>query len=385
MTTPRADIQLQDLPVLSASPVLTDEVMVYIPALGETRRMRLSFMPFAPSSGTALVGILSGLPPGQRLPYSALDGVPEGGGTGAPFDLHEDVGNALNALDDSDHILVSAETLTGEPNRYVLAITLKSFIQAGLVNGVSRLNDTTVRFTFAGGPQVDIDAATSGHGHNQYLLDSTYQAEKSALENRLATVEGDIPVVGYSDAAPTAENHTEPLIWSGGRLYIRLADGSYSIVPIGSPASGLDRAGVLALMAAAVDGNTETGITVTFENEKYNFVVGGSPPATHTRRIAISADASLSEAEALAGGTSETNDLIVPAYAGVRRYIFIGIPESAGTITGFSTGSLDVTRAFERAADVVVSGTNYRWWRTRGDQSDLAAGRDYMITITPGA
>ena len=104
---------------------------------------------------------------------------------------------------------------------------------------------------------------------------------------------------------------------------------------------------------------------------------GGAPtPGTYTRRAAVSVDTTLSQAEYNASTTSTTQTITMPAFGG-RVYLFIGVPEAEGDITGVLTGGIDVFMAWERVTGVLF---NHKWWRTRNSQSNAASGVQYQIT-----
>ncbi len=52
-----------------------------------------------------------------------------------PFDLHDDVSTVAAALADEDRMLISDESESGDPNRYVTLASLKTFFTAGLSSG----------------------------------------------------------------------------------------------------------------------------------------------------------------------------------------------------------------------------------------------------------
>ena len=86
-------------------------------------------------------------------------------------------------------------------------------------------------------------------------------------------------------------------------------------------------------LAAAVIGNTETGITVTHNADgTFDFVVGAMPAPTHTSYVAVDADTDFTAAEFLAGTSGVGNALAVPTFTGTA-YVGFARPVSAGTIT----------------------------------------------------
>ena len=100
-------------------------------------------------------------------------------------------------------------------------------------------------------------------------------------------------------------------------------------------------------------------------------------PGTHTRRSAISIDEILSQAEFDAGVPSNNQDITMPTWSGGRRYLYIGIPEAEGDLTGVSSGGIGIFPAFERVTGIIFA---HKWWKTINSQSDVASGVTYQIT-----
>ena len=146
--------------------------------------------------------------------------------------------------------------------------------------------------------------------------------------------------------------------------------------------SALAQTGFATAIADAVTGNTETGIDVTYDTGtgKLNFVVSGggtAPVGDHTRRAAISTDTTLDQAEYDASTSSTTQTVMMPVWSGNRRFLFIGVPEGEGDITGVTTGGINIFHAWERVTGVLF---DHKWWRTINDQNDVASGATYQIT-----
>ena len=74
------------------------------------------------------------------------------------FDLHEDVANALSSISDTDRFLISAESETGDPNKYVTGTTLKAYIgSSGITSGTALPDSPAVGAAFL---------LTQDHGSN---------------------------------------------------------------------------------------------------------------------------------------------------------------------------------------------------------------------------
>ena len=138
-------------------------------------------------------------------------------------------------------------------------------------------------------------------------------------------------------------------------------------------------------LAAAVTGNTEVGITVTYANGKYSFRVtaqggGGSVP-THTRYVAAKATTSFVEAD-FTGGTSSTTDTITLPTFTANRYIAIAVPDDTGDITSIvqQGGSRNQIGAFTRVAGTIqIGGVAYKVWRSNSRFLPVTSGVNYTI------
>ena len=51
------------------------------------------------------------------------------------FDLHDDVGTALTSLADTDRFVVSDESVSGDPNRYITGVNVASYVRGKIVAG----------------------------------------------------------------------------------------------------------------------------------------------------------------------------------------------------------------------------------------------------------
>ena len=86
-------------------------------------------------------------------------------------------------------------------------------------------------------------------------------------------------------------------------------------------------------LAAAVTGNTETGIAVTHNADgTLDFVVGATPAPTHASYVGVGDDTTWTAAEALAGTPGMGNALATPSYSGAMHVAFYR-PASEGDFT----------------------------------------------------
>ena len=105
--------------------------------------------------------------------------------------------------------------------------------------------------------------------------------------------------------------------------------------------------------------------------EEYSFPTSSSPD-DHTRRIARSADTTLTEGEVTAGASSTTNTVTLPFWGqGVEEYIFVGVPENEADITDVEINSNSAFSGYQAYVDgssdpIIVSG--HKWWRTNQTQ-----------------
>ena len=124
---------------------------------------------------------------------------------------------------------------------------------------------------------------------------------------------------------------------------------------------------------------TSAGLMSAADKVKLDALIKGGAPAVgaHTRRAAISTDETLEQTEVDAGTTSTSQAITMPTWSGGRRYLYIGVPEDEGDITGVKAGSIDVFVAWERVDGVLFA---HKWWKTIATQSDVASGNKYNIT-----
>ena len=123
------------------------------------------------------------------------------------------------------------------------------------------------------------------------------------------------------------------------------------------------------LVGQMVSGNTETGISVTYDAATHtlDFVVSGHPSApAPTRRAAISTDSTFTESEVLAGTTSTTGSITLPTWSdGANRYIAFWQSNADGTITNIrrSGSPINVIGDFS-SSSLTVSGVAGTLWRS---------------------
>ena len=141
---------------------------------------------------------------------------------------------------------------------------------------------------------------------------------------------------------------------------------------------------VATILTAAVTGNTETGITVTYNADgTIDFVVAATPAQTHLNYIAISADNAFVPSEfttAATGNDSMSSSLVVPTFSGVSRFIAIAVPDARDDISDIKQAGVSTFGAWVRIAGVITIATeDHKVWRTVDTQNDLASGLTYVI------
>ena len=148
-------------------------------------------------------------------------------------------------------------------------------------------------------------------------------------------------------------------------LTLTLSEGN----PVTVDLSGLAGSGGVSLATVLAAIRAGTGITIdrTTDNQITIAATGAPTPGDHSRRYAISADEMLSDAEAMAAETSDSQRITGPAWGtGVLRYRFIGVPENEDDISDIEQGGLSVFSAFEAYEDnngdaIIVDG--HKWWK----------------------
>ena len=172
---------------------------------------------------------------------------------------------------------------------------------------------------------------------------------------------------------------------AGTELTLTLADSSTIVVSVPSAlrtgtGSGVDTAGVNALIAAAltaaVTGNTETGIAVTYNaaDGTFDFVIQAAPQ-THTNFVGIT-DGELS-AVVIADFTvsGDTAALTIPAYQGSRRLLFArpaseADPSAVYLYQSGNRNTVNQLSTFTKATStLMLGGEAHNWWGNVGLQS----------------
>ena len=262
---------------------------------------------------------------GSGLDADLLDGMTPAEvaalGVGGSFDLHDDVTDELTSLAATDRFLVSDENTAGDPNRYVTLTRLQDALVSAAYLTVTRNLTTVDRANEL--IQVALAAAVTGNTETNITV----------VHNADGTIDF---VVDLPDEVTTAEAQagtgTVSRLWTPQRV----AQAITALAP-GGTTTGLNQtqvdARVQAGLMAAVTGNTETGISVTYNTDgTVDFVVAATPTPTHTSYLAVSADTTFTEAEALAGTSGTGNALAVPDYNGSMHVGFIR-PASEGDFT----------------------------------------------------
>ena len=154
---------------------------------------------------------------------------------------------------------------------------------------------------------------------------------------------------------------------------------------------GLNQAAVDAriytLVAAMLTGNTETGITVTYEtsDNTIDFVVtgggGGSTPAPATRYYGVSPDTAFAVTEYTA---APTTGVITPSAPAVNSYIAFAIPNDAADLSDIRQGSLQHRNqftAFQRIpGTITLGGVAHKAWRSNQIQFPATIGANWYIS-----
>ena len=131
-------------------------------------------------------------------------------------------------------------------------------------------------------------------------------------------------------------------------------------------------------LEAAVQGNTETGIAVTYNADgTFDFVVGATPAQTHTNYVGI-IDGALSAVTAADFTVSGvTGALTVPTYSGTRRMLFAR-PSAESDPTAvylYQTGNRNTINQIgvfvKSLTTIALGGAAHNWWGTTDPQSGL--------------
>ena len=193
-------------------------------------------------------------------------------------------------------------------------------------------------------------------------------ARDSELAAAVANLRGGVEAA-YDTLKELADARITGVSLSGGTLSLARPVGGAITVNL----SGLSRTDaqinqlIQTALQAAVTGNTETRIAVTYSSGKYNFVVPEGvtlaqalaaimagdgirvdrstanqitisasgqviPPSSGDSYCGTSEDSAITETEAQAGTSGESNALAIPAYSGARHVFFLR-PAAQGAIT----------------------------------------------------
>ena len=130
--------------------------------------------------------------------------------------------------------------------------------------------------------------------------------------------------------------------------------------------------GIQDIVGAMVSGNTETGISVTYDdaNGKLNFAVSAAPTPTTVDYLFAATDGTglspLTDLPPGGGQSSANGEVTVAAYSG-SRYWHIVRPTADGDITSVRVKGSQIEQigAFTRGAEpFTYRGTQYRAWRS---------------------
>ena len=167
----------------------------------------------------------------------------------------------------------------------------------------------------------------------------------------------------------------------GTQLTLTLADNSTIVVSVPSAlrtgaGSGVDTAGVnqliAAALAAAVQNNTETGITVVYNaaDGTFDFTIGSAPVQTHTNYVGVTAGelTAVVIADFTVSGIAEA--LTIPAYSGTRRLLFARPATEADPSEVFlyqsgNRNTVNQIHIFDKGASTIqLGGAAHNWWGT---------------------
>ena len=194
-------------------------------------------------------------------------------------------------------------------------------------------------------------------------------------------------VFGSDDIAVDHLHNSGDVYYNSNTLLLRVASNlvAAGTVNITYRLVRLARADEAALLAGATFAGATGGIAPVADTDFAikSYVDGLRPlPPTSVHRTAISVNATLSEAEVLAGTTSADGNFLVPTWSGGRRFIFLCVLEDENDIVSISTGGIDVFGVFERVTGtIMVDSLSYKCWKTISDQSDAASGITYVAML----
>ena len=284
-------------------------------------------------------------------------------GGGGGFDLHDDVTDELTGnLGASDRFLISDENVAGDPNRYVTLTRLQDALVSAAFLTVTRQLTTEDRANEL--IQAALTAAVTGNTETSITV--THNADGTT--DFVVQFPG---LVTQSEAE--AGMGASALLWSPQRVAQAIA----ALAP-GGQTSGLNlaqvNARVQAGLMAAVNGNTETGIAVTYNVDgTLDFVVGSAPVQTHLNYVGVrAADTNVVAADLTV--SAMTASLTLPDYAGLAHLIY-AYPTVEGPPSGiylYQVGHRNVqnqSSIFGVTGTVMLAGEEHTWRATDDAQS----------------
>ena len=129
-------------------------------------------------------------------------------------------------------------------------------------------------------------------------------------------------------------------------------------------------------LAAAVTGNTETGIVVTYNADgTLDFVASSAPPVqTHTNYVGITGGELSAVTAADFTVSGDTEALTIPAYSGSQRLLFAR-PASESDPTGvylYQSGNRNTVNQISifsmSSSPIQLGGVAHTWWGSVGLQ-----------------
>ena len=288
------------------------------------------------------------------------------------FDLHNDVTDEVPSLSAADRFVLSNEGIAGAPNQYVtltrlqqalvtlgyLTVTLGLATETRVQTLINATNLSALQGQVTDGqiPDAILRDAELTAARVMQLLNLTAQEVNDLFTG--ASISGQ--VITYTQNDGTEETITIPdggggmadgVVESGAfnttgtELVLTLDTGSTITINVPAVLRGGQGAGQTAdqvgaliqqALAAAVVGNTETGIVVTHNNDgTFDFVVGAVQ--THTRYSAIrEADNGFnvgSFTNAATGTSSDTDEITIATWDSGERHLAFAQPVSLAEYT----------------------------------------------------
>ena len=220
---------------------------------------------------------------------------------------------------------------------------------------------------------------------------------RDALANGSVDVDALI-TAGSGNVGPALRNALQTLP-DGGRLGFQYLDGR--ITSAQAPANAVYandiaafrsesqiNALVAAALTAAVTGNTETGITVTYAGGKLNFVVSGgstTPTQPATFYYGVSPDNAFvaTEYTAVPTQTDPAQGFVVPAPA-ANSFIAFAVPDTHRDLSYISrnhaTGDNQFTSFDRIAGTILLGGVAHKAWRSDTIGFPAAVGGTWYVS-----